>query len=380
MPFTGKATYSAGATLPEIADDVTDLVSILSPVETPLLSALGEATRLARSTVHEWLEDSVVSNSVTVVTSVSSTVFTFDDATRLRVGDQLVVDGTAERVLVTAINTSNGQVTVTRQYGSTALSSVNAGSTMTNLGNAALEGGDAIEARFTNRIRRVNYTQIFTASCEVSGSELAVKQLGVRDELDHQKSMRLRELLRDLENSVVNGVAPAANPQGSSTVRRSMRGLRSFLDDAKFVPDEDGMPSDSYLTEAMLNFALRSLWERAGSNVDLIVVNGREKRRINEFVATSRRFFSSNESFKDMVSSYESDFGLCRIILSRYVPTGTVLLLDSSRIDVLPLAGRSFHYKPLASTGDRESGQLIGEYTLEVRNASAHGMIAGLTT
>jgi hypothetical protein len=158
-----------------------------------------------------------------------------------------------------------------------------------------------------------------------------------------------------------------------------MRGLRSFLVDSTFIPDQDGMPSDLFLTETMLNYVLRSLWQRAGSNVDLIVVNGREKRRINEFVSTNRRFFSSNETFKDMVSSYESDYGLCRIVLSRYVPSGTVLLLDSSRIDVLPLSGRSFQYKPLASTGDRESGQLIGEYTLEVRNASAHGMITGLT-
>jgi hypothetical protein len=55
-----------------------------------------------------------------------------------------------------------------------------------------------------------------------------------------------------------------------------------------------------------------------------------------------------------------------------------VLLLDSSRIEVMPLAGRSFHYKALASTGDRESGQLIGEYTLELRNENAHGVIEGL--
>jgi Family of unknown function (DUF5309) len=81
-----------------------------------------------------------------------------------------------------------------------------------------------------------------------------------------------------------------------------------------------------------------------------------------------------------MVSSYESDFGLCKIVLSRHVPEGTVLLLDSSRIEVLPLAGRSFHFKPLASTGDREAGQIIGEYTLEVRNDAAHGIIRGLTS
>ena len=29
MPFTGKATYSAGATLPEIAEDVSDIIGIV---------------------------------------------------------------------------------------------------------------------------------------------------------------------------------------------------------------------------------------------------------------------------------------------------------------------------------------------------------------
>jgi hypothetical protein len=76
-----------------------------------------------------------------------------------------------------------------------------------------------------------------------------------------------------------------------------------------------------------------------------------------------------------MVSTYESDFGVCRIVLSRWVPSGAVLLLDSSRVDVMPLSGRSFHYKPLAVTGDKESGQVLGEYTLEFRNESAHGLI-----
>ena len=50
-----------------------------------------------------------------------------------------------------------------------------------------------------------------------------------------------------------------------------------------------------------------------------------------------------------------------------------MLLLDSSRIDVMPLAGRSFHYKPLATTGDRESGQVIGEYTLECATKTRTG-------
>ena len=59
MPFTGKATYSAGATLPEIAEDVSDLVAIASPLETPLLDALGDPARAAHSTIHEWLESTL---------------------------------------------------------------------------------------------------------------------------------------------------------------------------------------------------------------------------------------------------------------------------------------------------------------------------------
>ena len=377
MPFTGKATYSAGATLPELAEDVADLVTILSSHETPLLDALGDAGRFARSTVHEWIEDSLSATSVAIAGVASATLVAFDHAERVRVGDQLLVADGGERVLVSAINVQTGQATLTRGYGGSASTPLEVGKSLVILGNAALEGDDASAARFTNRARRSNVTQIFSATCEVSGSELAVRQLGVGDEMDYQKSQRLRELLRDLENSVINGLAPVADPQGSATVRRTMRGVVGFLDANAFTPDALDVPATPSLNEAVLNAALRALWQRASSNVDLIVVGGREKRRINEFVATNRRF--SGDAFRDVVSTYESDYGACRVLLSRYVPNGTVLLLDSTKIDVLPLAGRSFQYRPLAVTGDRACGQVIGEYTLEVRNAAGQGKITGLT-
>jgi len=45
MAFTGKATYSAGTTLPELAEDVSDLIGISSPYAPPLLDALGDPMR-----------------------------------------------------------------------------------------------------------------------------------------------------------------------------------------------------------------------------------------------------------------------------------------------------------------------------------------------
>ena len=383
MPFTGKATYTAGATLPEIAEDVSDLVAINSPHETPLLDALGDPARAARSTVHEWLEDALVPNTdaindATYGNALTDTQFVVDNASRFRIGDQIKMDIATEIMLVTAVNTGTNTLTVVRGYGASTAQALVDNAALLIVGNAALEGDDAAAARFTARSRKTNYTQIFTSSIEVSGSELAVRQIGVRDELDYQKVQRTRELLRDLENSVINGRAPAATPEGSATVRRTMRGLRSFIATNIFSPGVGSFPADSVLTEEQLNLALRSIWQQSNGHVDLIVVGGQEKRAINQYIATNRRFTPQSDTYRDNVATYESDYGVCRIVLSRWVPPGSVFLLDSSRIEVMPLAGRSFHYKPLATTGDRDSGQVIGEYTLELRNENAHGVIQGL--
>lgn len=383
MPFTGKATYTAGATLPEIAEDVSDLVAISSPHETALLDALGDSIRPARSTVHEWLEDALLPNTdrindATYTNALTDTSFVVENASRFRVGDQIRLEEAAEIMLVTAINTGTNTLTITRAYGGSTAAALEDNAVVVILGNAALEGDDASSVRFTSRSRKTNYTQIFSATVEVSGSELAVRQLGVSDELDYQKQQRTRELIRDLENCVINGRAPAAVGEGSSTVRRTMKGLLGFVSTNRFAPGVGVFPGNTNLTEEQLNLALREIWKSSSGQVDLVVVGGPEKRAINNFVATNRRFTGDAETFKNAVSIYESDFGVCRIVLSRWVPFGTVLLLDSSRIDVLPLAARSFHYKPLATTGDRDSGQVIGEYTLELRNENAHGVITGL--
>lgn len=61
MPFTGKATFTAGTDLPELVDDVSDVIGIVSPFETPLLDHIGDPKHAASSTIHEWIEDALVS-------------------------------------------------------------------------------------------------------------------------------------------------------------------------------------------------------------------------------------------------------------------------------------------------------------------------------
>lgn len=383
MPFSGKATYTAGTTLPELTEDVSDLVGIVSPYETPLLDALGDPLYPTTSTHHEWLEDALLPNKDAINDStytdpLTDTTFVVDNGDRFQVGDQIQVEGSKELMLVTGISTDT--LTVTRGYAGTTAESLADDKVINILGNAALEGADKLTARFTSRTRTGNYTQIFTSTVEVSGSDLAARQLGLADELDFQKTSRLRELLRDLENTVINGGESAANPQGSASVRRTLNGIGQHITTHAYNTGDAGVPAGTDLDETKVNWVLRQIWESSTGNVDLILVNGFQKRKVNAFLTDNRSFGPSDQTYSDLVSYYESDFGRCRVLVSRWVPQDAVLFLDSSRLGVLPLAGRSFHFKPLAASGDYESGQLIGEYTLEMRNEAAHGSLRGLST
>jgi len=383
MAFTGKATYSAGTTLPELAEDVSDLIGIISPYETPLLDAFGDPMREATSTHHEWLEDELLPNKDAIDDDTFTdpdvdTDFVVEHGSRFRVGDQIQVEGSEELMLVTGINSNT--LTVVRGYAGTTAEDLADNQVINIVGNAALEGADKPGARFTNRSRCGNYTQIFTAAVEVSGTDMAASQLGLADEMDYQKQERLRELIRDLENTVINGGQPASNPEGSGSVRRSMKGIIQHLGTNVFHTGDSGFPTGDTLDEAKINYVLRKIWENSSGNVDLIVVGGFQKRKINAFTAESRSYASGDTTFTDMINIYESDFGICRIVTTRWMPQDAALFLDSSRVSVLPLAGRSFYFKPLASSGDYECGELIGEYAVELKNEAAHGLIRDLGT
>lgn len=202
--------------------------------------------------------------TATPTNPTSDTTLAVANAGNFRVGDQIQDATNTELMLVTAVNTSANTITVTRGYGGTTPQAIGLNDTVFILGNAALEGDDAANPRFTTRSRRGNWTQIFTETVLVSGSDMAVRQLAVADELDYQKQERLREMLRDLENTVINGIAPSTTPQGSAAVRRTLNGIIPQLTTNAFAPGVNGFPSGPGLTEPMLNQALRTIW--AGSS------------------------------------------------------------------------------------------------------------------
>ncbi len=365
MSFTGKATYSAGQGMPAVVEDVSDVVSIIAPYETPFLDAIGDPLRAATSTYHEWLEDKLLPNkdvvkdgSIEMPDGIGE--FFVGDAKKFREGDQIQIKGSQELMLVTSIfheSTLGSRLTVVRGYAGTNTEDLVDSSIINILGNSQIEGGDKPKARFTERTRCGNYTQIFKKQVEVTQSDMTSNQLSLSDEMDYQKQERLREALRDLENAVIN----AGGCVKHKTVQRIMNGIIPQLR----AIDAKGKKLD----EDMLNAALKHVWDNSSGNVDLIVVGGYQKRQL--------KAFTTNQVPNDDI--YESDFGVTRIVLSRWAPIDMVLLLDSSRVNIIPLSGRSFHFKTLATEDDYQCGEIIGEYTLELKNIEAHSLIKGLS-
>ena len=96
----------------------------------------------------------------------------------------------------------------------------------------------------------------------------------------------------------------------------------------------------------MLNAALKAVWEQSSDSIDTIVCGGFQKRRINSFISSTQRFAQNTTAFKSMVDVYESDFGICRVVLSRWVPADKVL-----------------HAVPLDGIASREVYPALSRYT-----------------
>ncbi len=371
MAFTGRATYDD---FDSIYDDVTpDLIAMIARDETPLLDIIGDAEYPALSTKHEWIEDTLNPNRFASQSQalIGDDTIDFPSNVTVIVGDLLRPEGSDERILVTAVNGT--EATVTRGYGGTTQADIADGQIINILGNAALEGGDAGASLEQARARRNAYSQIFTKTVKVSGTAASVKIYGTaQDEYNYQLQLRLREALRDLENTITNGVGPASAPGGSDTVRRTIHGI-----DAQIVTNV-AQHTGNGLEESELNAMMKQLWDCGSKNVDTMLVNGIQKRAISSLIMQGRGYYAEDSVLKNVVGVYESDFGIVRVLLCRWMPDDEILFLDSGRIKVLPVKGRAFHHKAFASTGDYMMGQVVGEYVLEFRNENAHGKILNL--
>lgn len=367
--FTGLAVYSPNI-FDGMAEDVSSTVGIISPFETPLLNALGDPDDSAKNVLHEWMEDSLNPNSIIVTgaigtnpasgTAEAGIAITGGESQYLMPGTILLGPNSVEYLQVTAKSPTT--IDVIRGYGGTTTATSLAGASFTVIAEAAQDGADVLTDVSRPRNRKFNYTQIFKKDIIVSGTNQAVKNLGgVGNEFDHQKVSRTREALRDLEKAVYLSIL-SGNTIGTAALSRSFKGLYASL-------TTNQLTIGAALTEPLLKSVIKSAWDNGATDVDLLTADAVWKDAIDGFNATRIRVTAEDPTVRNIVTSYESSYGIQKILPpSRWMLPSTVMALASRRIKVVPLTGRTFQFKGVSSTGDADKGMVLGEYTLEVRN------------
>ncbi len=307
-------------------EDLVDAIYDISPTDTPFMSAAGRNT--ATGTFHEWQVDALASQDVL---------------------------------------------------------------------NAQLEGDEVARAASAPTVRTSNICQISRKDASVTGTQDEVNKAGRNKELAYQMTKRTKELKRDMEGILlgirvkVNSQHPSQNPGPSSvpeTIARELGGAQTWLatntsrgsggtdPSPADGSDAPGDGTDRAFTEDFLKDVIQATYT-SGGNPSTLMVGPFNKQAVSAFIGrTQARQAVSADTILASASIYASDFGDLMVVPNRQQDDAVAFLWDYPLVTVSYL--RPFINFPLAKIGDAESRVILSEYTLEMRNEAAHGIVADL--
>lgn len=384
-----KFTFSAGATLPEIQEEVASELAFITRFESPLLLELGFPGDLEQvgNPRHEWLEDALLPNSGTIngALGAGATALVFDSPQGLnfRLGDEIQVEGSFEIMLVIAPAPTATTVNVTRGYKGTTAVAIPDNSLIKRISNPPVENETAPAARPTNRTRVANYTQIFRDTASVTRSMQNSNLLaGIADEMEHQVDRVQKDLIRDIAKAVIRGRQQTVNPEGTAAIARTMNGIIPSILNGSNPSTIDALGAG--LDESLLNRLMQDMWTKGGTP-RLLVAPPAQRRRLSALLQGRQRYQVTDSTLGAVVERFVSDFGEVDVLAPDiHVPENMVLILDTAKIRLVKLgaAGDPFEVMPLALLGLAMQREVVTEVGMEIENAGdgGHGLLTGLAT
>ena len=218
------------------------------------------------------------------------------------------------------------------------------------------------------RTRLSNYCQINREVFEVSDTLDAVDKAGIKGgEYEYQLAKALKIMARAMEVDVVAGASAA----GSAGTARGSKGVIPWV-----TTNLSTARGGRDLTETIYNDNLQDIFG-TGGNPDTTYVNGWQKRKVTAFSATNtRNIEASSKKLIYSVDVYESDFGLQRVILDRYMPTDKLAQLQKDMWSIAML--RPVKHTPIAKLGSSRAGMVEAEWTVVSFEEKASGVIEEL--
>lgn len=314
------ATYQTYTSIGQ-REDLSDVIYTISPTDTPFLSSVGKGK--ATATNHEWQTDALASAS---------------------------------------------------------------------LSNFAVEGDTASDATIAVTTRIGNKTQISQKTVKISGTLEAVDKAGRKSEKAYQLAKASAEIKRDMEVTLLSN---QISTNGSSSSARKLGGLQAWLA-TNYSGGTSGVAGASGSTartngtnrtgtEDIMKAVIKSVYS-AGGNPKVLMVNPGHKQLVSTFAGiAAQRFMAPADAPTTIIGAadmYMSDFGTISVVPNRFMTStngcdDSMFILDTDMASVAYL--RPFQTNELAKTGDAEVTQLLVEYTLQVNNEAAHGIVADIT-
>lgn len=372
--------------------DITDKTQEydISPV---LLAALMNDTGVlgvlpvsepAHDTTHYWNEIALNAGSVTVDgtgynSAATTVVLASGHGARLRVGAILVNysggDVSPEVVQVTNINVDT--LTVVRGYGgTTAVTATFGANQVLQIASQPLQEGSDIQSD-SSKLPTVgqNYTQIFERSILITRNQMKRPMAAIADMLVQSIHDRTMELKRELEWATVWGYAASSNPAGTDSVYRTMAGLLSLITQTTSFGHTFAYADFNTMVKALVD---------AGAADDIsrlsLVTPTAVRQNISTFNSSNRRLVQSDRQSGYYVEQLVSDLGVVvDVVTSNYLGNTTpyrAILLDSGRASLKPFQDDSFKIMAATDWVDGVKRRILGEWTLELRNASAAHYVA----
>ena len=259
--------------------------------------------------------------------------------------------------------------------------------------NAAVEGADASTATLSPTTRVGNRTQISQKTIGVTGTLEAVDKAGRKSEKAYQLAKASSEIKRDMEFTFLSNTVQSNGSAGSTA--RVLGGLQTWLatngdfgsggsaGSAGTTARTNG--TNRTFTETELKTVIKEVFESGGSP-KILMVTPAHKQTVSAFAGiAAQRYMAPSDAPTTIIGAadiYLSDFGSVSVVPNRFMVSGNsandvAFVLDPEYAAVAYL--RPFFTNELAKNGDSDRTQLLVEYTLEVRNEAAHGIIADLS-
>jgi hypothetical protein len=252
--------------------------------------------------------------------------------------------------------------------------------------NEKVEGDNAVIDIASPKARLNNRCAISNKTIGVTRTQQAVNKVGTEDALAEEAGYKMSELKRDMETMLFLNQAKVA---GNDTTARKFAGLPTWLNanvdrgsgGANPTGDGSNTATDGTqraFTESSLLAVSQSCFNNGGSP-GMMVAGVFNRRIASTFGGNQTRTVEAREKkLINSVAFYEDDFNTLKLVADRFSRARDVYLIDTDYLKVAYL--RPFDTWDLAVTGSALQKEIETEWTLEVCNPAAHGVIADLLT